>query len=271
MLYRTRIIVAVLLAVAALSHPGVSSAVEHEELGRVLKIMPPNGPADRYGNVVMRKLSKQAGMPAVVFPHWSHRARYTCRVCHVDLEFAMRAGASGISKDSCQSGKFCGVCHNGKTAFAAMGNGQTKQCERCHMKDAKRLAEPFRLFAAGLPPASYGNKIDWAQALAQGKITPKSSLVPGTPVEPLPTHLRKPLNLSTPAPRSTVTFSHEDHNAEMDCTICHPDIFNIKKKGTVLFSMETNLYGQFCGACHMRVAFPMNDCRRCHPSMNYTE
>jgi hypothetical protein len=31
--------------------------------------------------------------------------------------------------------------------------------------------------------------------------------------------------------------------------------------------MDNNIFGNFCGACHMLVAFPMNDCRRCHPQM----
>jgi c(7)-type cytochrome triheme protein len=87
----------------------------------------------------------------------------------------------------------------------------------------------------------------------------------------LPAALKKPLRLGENRSPSAVTFSHEEHNAEMECAICHPDIFTIKKKGTQYFSMETNIYGQYCGACHMRVAFPMNDCRRCHPKMSYSE
>jgi hypothetical protein len=31
--------------------------------------------------------------------------------------------------------------------------------------------------------------------------------------------------------------------------------------------MKMNLAGEFCGVCHMTVAFPMNDCKRCHPAM----
>jgi c(7)-type cytochrome triheme protein len=85
---------------------------------------------------------------------------------------------------------------------------------------------------------------------------------------PLPEKLRLPMKLGTPAPRSDVTFSHEDHFRELDCSSCHPDIFNIKKKGTVDFSMDRNIFGDYCGVCHMRVAFPMNDCKRCHPSMS---
>jgi c(7)-type cytochrome triheme protein len=85
---------------------------------------------------------------------------------------------------------------------------------------------------------------------------------------PLPEKLRLPMKLSTAAPRSDVTFSHEGHFSELDCSSCHPDIFTIKKKGTVDFSMDKNIFGNYCGACHMRVAFPMNDCKRCHPYMS---
>ena len=33
--------------------------------------------------------------------------------------------------------------------------------------------------------------------------------------------------------------------------------------------------GQYCGACHVSVAFPLTDCKRCHPDLgkvpNYPE
>lgn len=243
-----------------------SWAVEREELGQVLKIMPPNGPAEQYGNVVMRRSSKKTGMPPVVFPHWSHRARYTCRVCHIELEFAMRSGGSGITRGKYLAGKFCGACHNGTKAFSVRDE-EPRQCDRCHMKDAAALNKRFQSFAAGLPATSFGNRIDWGAALTDGLIAPQNTLSGGTSLIKTPEALQKPLDLGTSAPRSSVAFSHGEHLAEMDCSICHPDIFNIKKKGTRLFSMEINIYGQFCGVCHMRVAFPMNDCRRCHRGM----
>lgn len=243
-----------------------SWAVEREELGQVLKIMPSNGPAEQYGNVVMRRSIKKSGMPPVVFPHWSHRARYTCRVCHIELEFAMRSGGSGITRGKYPAGKFCGACHNGITAFSVKDE-EPRQCDRCHMKDTAALNKRFRSFAAGLPATSSGNRIDWGAALAEGLIAPQNTLSGGTLLIKTPEALQKPLDLGTSAPRSSVAFSHGEHLSEMDCSICHPDIFNIKKKGTRLFSMEINIYGQFCGVCHMRVAFPMNDCRRCHLGM----
>ncbi len=247
--------------------PTWAMAMDRSDLGQVLQMMPPNGPAEQYGNVILRRRSKKAKMAPVVFPHWSHRALYTCRVCHGELDFAMRSGASGIKRDGCLAGKYCGTCHNGKTAFSTQ-DGPKKHCDRCHIKDNAQLNERFSSFAATLPTAPFGNKIDWAAALNQGRITPKKTLLPNAPPVQFPDALRKPLSLGTSAPRSAVSFSHEEHMEELDCASCHPDIFNIKKRGTQLFSMEVNLYGQFCGTCHMRVAFPMDDCRRCHPEMS---
>ena len=31
--------------------------------------------------------------------------------------------------------------------------------------------------------------------------------------------------------------------------------------------MSAILNGEFCGVCHLTVAFPMDDCQRCHPGM----
>ena len=264
-------IAVLLLSMSLVAIPGTSLAMERDELGRVLKIMPPNGTPEKYGNVVMRKRSKKAGMPPAVFPHWLHRARYTCSVCHVELELAMRGGSNGISRTGCLSGKYCGACHDGKTAFTVKDDGGKKECHRCHLQDATPLDSKFSQFAATLPVSGYGNKIDWQAALRQMKFLPENSLAGNKTTPPLPNALRKPLVLGAGYGRNAVTFSHEEHNAEMDCTMCHPEIFNIKMKGTQFFSMETNIYGQYCGACHMRVAFPMNDCRRCHPGMSYVE
>jgi len=246
---------------------GYGHTGDHYELAKVLHMMPPNGPFWKYGNVIMRRKSKKAGMAPVVFSHWSHRARYTCRVCHLDLGFSMLSGDTGITRDQYLAGKYCGACHDGKTAFTVR-DVEPRQCERCHMKDTHALQEHYEKFAAKLPMASFGNGIDWAKALNNGLVNPKKSLTTQHIDIQLPDDLKAPLKLGTTSPRSDVTFSHGEHFAELDCSSCHPDIFNIKKKGTETFSMEKNIYGHFCGACHMYVAFPMNDCKRCHPQIS---
>ena len=70
-------------------------------------------------------------MPQAVFPHWIHRTRFKCYVCHDEI-FQMHAGADKIIMDDVLDGKFCGVCHNGKSAFAI--GFQT--CKRCHYSNS---------------------------------------------------------------------------------------------------------------------------------------
>ena len=263
-----RFVIIFLLVVLGMQLSGeTGSAADRGELAKVLQSVPPNGPFWKYGNVVMRRKSKKAGMPPVVFAHWSHRARYACRVCHTELGFSMRSGDTGITRDQYLAGQYCGACHNGQTAFTVKG-GQAPQCERCHMKDTKDLEKKFEEFAAALPMSSFGNGIDWAAALNKGLINPAYSIRSDAAPMQLPPKLKIPIKLGTTSPRSDVTFSHEEHFAELDCSSCHPDVFNIKKKGTEAFTMERNVYGNFCGVCHMQVAFPMQDCRRCHPQMS---
>jgi hypothetical protein len=38
-----------------------------------------------YGDVVINEFSDEAGMRPVIFPHWFHRIRFRCKVCHGDL------------------------------------------------------------------------------------------------------------------------------------------------------------------------------------------
>lgn len=254
------VVVLVLLPVA-----GVTESMDRFALGRILETLPPNGPFWKYGNVVMRHGTKKAGMAPVIFPHWNHRARYTCRVCHLELGFSMSYGNSGITRRQYLAGAYCGTCHDGKIAFSAREESGSN-CIRCHMQETSGLQQCFEAFAAKLPEANFGNGIDWARAINDGQIEPVTTLQ-GAITMPLPEKLHQPLKLGTTSPRSDVLFSHKEHFAELDCSSCHPDLFNIQGKGTQALTMGRNLYGEFCGGCHMRVAFPMNDCRRCHPQM----
>ena len=68
-----------------------------------------------YGRVVIHNFSEKSGLAPVVFDHWLHRAKYTCRLCHVDIGFAMKAGETGIKASDNMAGYYCGACHNGRT------------------------------------------------------------------------------------------------------------------------------------------------------------
>lgn len=221
------------------------------------KLLPPLPPPEEYGNILIDRTSARNGVKPVTFSHWIHRRKHTCRVCHGELEFIMKLGSTEISEAANGAGKFCGACHDGKAAF-----GQ-EQCRKCHNGEIGYGREKFSELL-GLPKTGYGNKINWVKALRKGMIKPTTYLR----TSPVDIQLDKTLllqaemNLIPPA-----IFPHKAHTEWLDCNSCHPDIFNIKKKTTKHFSMHYILNGEFCGVCHMKVAFPIDDCRRCHPAM----
>lgn len=198
------------------------------------------------------------GQPAVTFSHWSHRMKYTCRVCHFELEFEMRVNATEITEAENRGGKYCGACHDGKTAF-----GHTAEnCGKCHTGKTVVSKEQFAKAVRSFPKGPYGNQIDWVQTVAGGKIKPKQSIRDES-YAPKPYNdafeLKAAMAMIPPA-----VFSHEVHNRWLDCRNCHPDLFAIKRTLTQHFEMRYILERKFCGACHLNVAFPLDDCKRCH-------
>lgn len=79
-----------------------------------------------YGDVVINNYSDSAGMRPVVFPHWFHRVRFRCKVCHSDLGFKFKAGGNEINMLKIIDGQFCGACHNGSVAWPV------ENCDLCH-------------------------------------------------------------------------------------------------------------------------------------------
>lgn len=79
-----------------------------------------------FGDVLLNERSEAEGVRPVVFPHWFHRVRYQCRVCHTQLGFELRAGATHTSMDEIANGKFCGACHDGDIAWPV------EHCDLCH-------------------------------------------------------------------------------------------------------------------------------------------
>jgi len=52
-----------------------------------------------FGTIVMNNFSEKKFIAPVVFKHWLHRSKYTCRLCHVDIGFAMKTGETGITEN----------------------------------------------------------------------------------------------------------------------------------------------------------------------------
>lgn len=84
-----------------------------------------------YGDIVFKRKGTSAEdaveiLPAV-FPHWFHRIRFRCAVCHDDI-IVMKRGANPITMDAIREGKFCGRCHNGRIAWGLAFD----VCTKCH-------------------------------------------------------------------------------------------------------------------------------------------
>jgi len=79
-----------------------------------------------YADVVINRTAEKNGMRPVVFPHWFHRIRFRCKVCHYELGFKMRVASNEITMADIIDGKFCGACHNNDIAWSV------EKCDLCH-------------------------------------------------------------------------------------------------------------------------------------------
>lgn len=107
-----------------------------------------------YGDVVMNQYSEAAGMRPAVFPHWFHRVRYSCKVCHSDLGIKLQAGGTGIDMLKIIDGAYCGACHNGNVAWSV------ERCDLCH---SGKPGTPTQVHQSTIqklpaPPAASGAK-----------------------------------------------------------------------------------------------------------------
>ncbi|MCK9294753.1 MAG: hypothetical protein M0P70_06680 [Desulfobulbaceae bacterium] len=223
---------------------------------------PPLPPPFEYGNILINRTSEANQVKPVFFSHWSHRVKYACRVCHLELEFEFAVNATPITEEDNINGMYCGACHNGKEAFA-----HTKDnCDKCHTGSLAVGKEKFAELTKNMPRTPFGNQVDWVLAASLGLIKPRYVLYQES--EKTDMNFRNRLELQAewnfvpPA-----YFPHDVHIQLLDCGNCHPDIFNIKKKTTPHFAMDYILEKKFCGVCHLKIAFPLNDCKRCHPGM----
>ena len=107
-----------------------------------------------YGDVVMNNYSDEAGMRPVIFPHWFHRVRFSCKVCHADLGFKFQAGGNKIDMLRIIDGEYCGACHDGEIAWSV------ENCNLCH---SAKPGTPTQVHESSLqkliiPPAKNGSK-----------------------------------------------------------------------------------------------------------------
>ena len=229
-----------------------------------------------YGRVIIRSNADSPTMDSVRFDHWLHRAQFTCRLCHVDIGFAMEANQTGVTADANGKGMYCGSCHNGvrtynnKKIFSSCTTTMTPEneprCSRCHsVGKPVRKEHTYEEFTKNFPKRNGSDYVDWEAAEEQKVINPIDTL-PGISFERQ--HIKPQKDFSiTPSMKSwmpNIIFSHKKHAVWNGCEVCHPDIFPSVKKGTVKYTMFDISNGRYCGLCHTKVAFPIGDCEKCH-------
>jgi c(7)-type cytochrome triheme protein len=228
-----------------------------------------------FGRVTMNNFSESAKIPGVAFDHWVHRARFTCRVCHVDIGFGMKAGTTNVRAADNMKGFYCGTCHNGrmsvngKKLFEAcsqkVSRADFERCARCHSLGREvKLENDFTTFAQKLPKERFGNGIDWEKAENSGLIKP-SDFIEGVSIKRPPLKINPDFELNPQVQgMPDIIFSHKKHTVWNGCELCHPEIFVGIKRGQTKYSMTEIFSGKYCGVCHVSVAFPLIDCQRCH-------
>ncbi len=266
-----------------------------------------------YGDIVMDETAdamKEGEVEAVVFPHWFHRMRFRCKVCHEDT-FKSDKGTNKIDMDSISAGESCGVCHDGIIA------GDALECESCHFYPFEQIQQtrqqvaqepqdpaeilfagrsgkiagrgdrrhpvgsafkwgagwkPRALALTGLPRDRFG-LVDWVALTREGMVLPKGSLDPGDPLYESPVRyefdeegdediedILIPVKSET---ISAVVFPHTLHAWWLNCKSCHPRRFT-RTAGDTPMTMKEMAKGRYCGECHGKVAFPLEDCAKCH-------
>ncbi len=229
-----------------------------------------------YGRVLISAPNVSPALPEVQFDHWLHRAKFTCRLCHVDIGFAMKRNATGIRAEDNIKGYYCGTCHNGKMphgdrlVFGACATTHTggelrSRCRRCHSGGEQRTSEyDFASFTGKFPKERFGNGIDWEKTEEAGLVKPVD-YIEGVSFKRRQFEIPKDFGLSpTVETMPEIVFSHRKHSKWSGCEGCHPEIFAGVKKGATKYSMVEIFEGRYCGQCHQSVAFPTTDCQRCH-------
>ena len=249
-----------------------------QEEERVAELMKWNKEERFLGNFVMKEHMtemEKAGVAPVIYPHWVHRIWFECKVCH-QAYFIMNRWRNKVSHKEIESGKQCGVCHNGKLAF-----GADKECDRCHLAgkpEAERLHhadkidhERIRQVASrlgaewnyeklpnGRIPVDRFGFIDWLRLKEDGVFKPIHSLNKNFKHEVRDNKIL----FKSKSKLKDVLFDHKIHSSWINCSSCHPEVFRESLTNDV--KMVRMSKGKFCGYCHGKVSFTFADCKRCH-------
>jgi c(7)-type cytochrome triheme protein len=215
----------------------------------------------------------------VVFKHGVHLAQpgmaKNCRACH-DAIFDLKK-KKHYSMAEMETGKSCGVCHDGKKAFGL------QNCVGCHpvkeityrVKETgpTRFSHKTHIAAAGCAqchPKLYApnqkNRRVGMDAMGKGKSCGAChNAKEAFPVkECAKCHPTREL-LFVEKSTGNVLFSHTFHTGAFTCVDCHKSLYKTARS-KVKVSMQEMEQGRSCGACHDgKTAFSVKEkCEVCH-------
>ncbi|MFQ5900842.1 MAG: c(7)-type cytochrome triheme domain-containing protein [Thermodesulfobacteriota bacterium] len=132
--------------------------------------------------------------------------------------------------------------------------------KKIFFSNADKIGEGEHSFAVLELPTDRFGLVNWVKATKQGKVAPivsidrnrKHRFYEGVII----------YNATSPT-REDVIFPHDVHTYFLDCDSCHPKPFS-KTVGKAKILMIRIKRGRFCGKCHGKIAFPIEDCDRCH-------
>jgi c(7)-type cytochrome triheme protein len=105
--------------------------------------------------------------------------------------------------------------------------------------------------------------IDWAASVDSDQMQLASSIK--SPPEKYSFSAYKINGFSDKGTIASSEKTHGIHSYFVECRSCHPTPF-AEKSGTTSMDMEKMATDKACGKCHGHVAFPLDDCGRCHIS-----
>jgi c(7)-type cytochrome triheme protein len=232
------------------------------------------------GDCVKCHLVKDIAFGAdALFKHTVHLGLgYGCRDCH-SQHFIAGPNSKRYTMLDMETGKSCGACHEGKTAFNVTGD-----CQRCHGGNREITYEA----AAAYFPHVFHTKIficaDCHSGIFTGGPTSRrytmaemeqdrscgachdGKIAFGVTANCDRCHRQtKELALAV-QPIGTVPFSHKVHTSLFKCDDCHNKVFATGSQAR-RFTMAEMEKGKSCGACHNdETAFSVKaNCSRCHP------
>lgn len=108
------------------------------------------------------------------------------------------------------------------------------------------------------------DEVDWVAALRDGTIRPRTAIAMNSQIDPRSVMFNWDFYFPGPDPSFDAYFPHSSHTEWLTCKSCHPVLFRYRE---LEVTMDRIFEGDFCGACHGSVAFDLENCARCHTSM----